>query len=408
MNINYQFETFTMEYSNVTIKKQDGNWFNLERRVKRHQVTLLQKLSEVRDGRSRQGKRHALVNILGMVFGAMSAGYTTIKDVVAWAYANERFLRRVLELEHGIPHATTISYALQVCDLESLIAAYIAWREIIFGTLIDRSASFDGKTMKGVHGEDTIRHILSLLTHETLMTIGQVGVTRKENEIPAAQRLFDQVPASLLVGLTLVGDALHTQTTTADAITQHDAYYLLVVKDNQETLRKDLSEYFTQTPDTCDTASQIQSGHGAVIITTVTISHDADMLAYLASDWNAISTIGRLHRRGTRTVRKNMQPVDETVYFIASTPYLTAKTALSLVRNHWKIENNLHWQKDYTYLEDRQTVRLGNAPQLMTFMRSMCINLFALMKCASVTTTIRRFQMNTQIHHDFLQMAAVV
>lgn len=397
-----------MDNINRTFKLQDGSLFNLERRVKNHKSLLVEKLFLVKDGRSNQGKRHPLASILVIVFGAMTAGYTTIKDAQDWGHANERFLRRVIELPHGIPHATTISYALQVCDIDSLIAAYLSFREIIFGVLTDRSASFDGKTMRGVHGKDTIRHMLSLLTHETLTTIGQVGVDRKENEIPAALRLFDQIPDSLLVNLTLVGDALHTQTETVSAIKKHHAYYLLMVKDNQEALREDLKEYFDHTTDRFDSASEMQSGHGAVIKTTVIVSHAPDMLVYLCSRWVDISTVGRIHRCGTRKQKGVVTAVDETVYFIASTPNLTAKKALRFIRNHWKIENNLHWQKDYTYLEDRQTVRLATAPQVMTFLRSMAINLFMCMNFASITDTIRRFQMNKEIHHDFLRMAAIV
>lgn len=397
-----------MQYTIGTVKLKDGNLFNLRRRVKNRSVSLLTKLSEVHDGRSNQGKRHPLESILVIVFGAITAGYTSIKDAQKWGQANERFLRRVIELPHGIPHATTISYAFQVCDIDSLIAAYLAWREIIFGSMIDRSASFDGKTMRGVHGDNTIRHILSLLTHETLTTIGQVGVDRKENEIPAAIRLFDQIPDALLVNLTLVGDALHTQKDTVTAIAEHHAYYLLMVKDNQETVRKDLKEYFDHTTDTADTSSELQSGHGSLIKTTVSVSHAPDMIAYLSSSWIDLSTVGRIRRTGTRKQKGVITEVDETVYFIASTPNLTAKKALKFIRNHWKIENNLHWQKDYTYLEDRQTVRLATAPQVMTFLRSMAINLFTCMKSASITDTVRRFQMNKEIHHEFLQMAAIV
>lgn len=390
-----------------TFKLQDGSLFNLGRRIQKHESSLFQQLAQVTDGRSNQGKRHPLESILIIVFGAMTAGYSTIKDSVAWAHANEQFLRTVIELPHGIAHATTISYALQVCDIDSLIAAYLAWREILFGTMTDRSASFDGKTLNGVHGKDTIRHILTLLTHETITPIGQVGVSRKENEIPAALRLFDQVPSSLLVGLTLVGDALHTHPKTAASIQKHGAYYLLIVKDNQETLRKDLEVYFNQSTDSVDTASELQSGHGNHIKTTVTVSHDADMLEYL-SCWDGMTTVGRIHRTGTRKVKQELREVDETVYFIASTPVLSAQKALRYIRNHWKIENNLHWQKDYTYLEDRQTLRLGTAPQVMTFLRSMAINLFTLMKFASVTGKVREFQMNTTKHHDFLRMATIV
>lgn len=397
-----------MQYTNVTFKLTDGSLFSLPRRVKRHTVTLLQKLTQVQDGRSNQGKRHPLENILVIMFCGILAGCANLQEIAEWAVANRKFLKKVLDMPHGIPHPTTISYALQLCDIQSLVAAYLQWREIIYGVLQEESASFDGKTMRAVHGGDsTIRHILSLLTHDTLTTIGQVGVDRKENEIPATKRLFDQVPQSLLVGLTLVGDALHTQINTVTAITRHHAYYLLMVKDNQETVRKDIKEYFDHTTDTLDPASEIQFGHGSRIKTIVTVSHASDMLMYL-SNWKNITTIGRIHRSGTRTYRKRIRVVDETVYFVASTPKLDAMKALKFIRNHWKIENNLHRTKDIVYREDQQTIRLGTAPQVMTFLRSMTINLFTILKFANITQSTRTLKYNRKIHHDFMQWAAIV
>jgi len=100
--------------------------------------------------------------------------------------------------------------------------------------------------------------------------------------------------------------------------------------------------------------------------------------------------------------------VDETIYFITSKRDLTAKTAAKHLRDHWSIENNLHWQKDYTFLEDRQTLRSGNAPLVMTFLRSVCISLFAACSFASVTTTVANFQKNPSLHHTFFTSAHIL
>lgn len=348
-----------MYYTDRTFKLQDGNLFNLPRRVKRHTNTLLQYLTQVRDGRSKYGKRHALENILVMVFCGTLAGCSNLTAIAEWALSNRRFLKTVIEMPHGIPHPTTISYAFQLCDVTSLVAAYLKWRQLIYGVIREQSASFDGKTMRAVSPEDdTIRHILTLITHETITTIGQVGVDSKENEIPAALRLFAQTPRSLLAGITLMGDALHTQKDTAAAICSVQAHYLLIVKGNQKQLLNDITTYFSESNELYDTASDVQFGHGATITTTCAVSHAPLMLAYL-SEWTGITSIGRIHRRGIRTHHKQTQLVDETVYFIASTPDLTAQQAIRLVRNHWKIENNLHRTKDMLYREDQQTLRLG-------------------------------------------------
>lgn len=396
-----------MQYTNITFKLTDGSLFSLPRRFKRHKVTLLEKLSQVKDGRSRQGLRHPLENILIIIFYGILVGCTNLVEIVELARTEKTFFRRILEMPHGIPHPTTISYALQLCDIEDLIHVYVEWREIIYGVITEKVASFDGKTMNGVHGEGIIKHILSLLSHESLTPIAQVGVDQKENEIPAAHRLFEQTPSSLLVGLTLIGDALHTQKATGEVITHHQAYYFLMVKDNQELLRQDI-QYFFETHTTFqDTATSYQYGHGSTIKTTVVVSHDPDMLVYL-SHWKNISTVGKIHRVGERKQRGILTPIDEVVYFIASTPDLTAQTALRIVRGHWKIENNLHRTKDMLYLEDRQTLRLGIAPQVMTFMRSMAINLFTVLKFSSISKSTRTFKYNRKTYHDFMQWAAIV
>lgn len=403
-----------MQYTNVTFRLTDGSLFSLPRRFKRHQVTLLQSLQLVPDGRSRQGLRHPLENILAIILYGLLAGYTQITEMAEFAKAEEKFFAHILEIPHGIPHPTTISYALQLCDVRDLTQAYLAWRETIYGGMTDTVASFDGKTMRGVHGTHTVAHILSLMTHDTLTPLGQMGVTDKENEIPAARRLFQEILPSRLVNLTLVADALHTQTVTATAIRRHHAHYLLMVKDNQEILKRDIAEYFTHTTDTLDTASSTQSGHGAHITTTVTISHDPQMREYLSQEtegkegWKDISTIGMIRRVGTRTHLHKTQAIDETVSFIASTPHLTADLALLYIRNHWRIENNLHRTKDIVYREDMQTLRLGNAPQVLTFMRSIVINLFTTLRFAQISRSTRILRHHPNIHRAFVRWAALL
>ncbi|PIZ64409.1 hypothetical protein CO051_06660 [Candidatus Roizmanbacteria bacterium CG_4_9_14_0_2_um_filter_39_13] len=79
-----------------------------------------------------------------------------------------------------------------------------------------------------------------------------------------------------------------------------------------------------------------------------------------------------------------------------------------MIRGHWKIENNLHRTKDMLYREDQQTLRLATAPQVITFLRSMAINLFMILKFASISQSVRVLKYNRKTHHDFMQWAAIV
>jgi predicted transposase YbfD/YdcC len=388
-----------------TIHLQDGTVCNFKKRLLTHKKTLLQAFETVRDCRGTFGKRHQLSFMLVLLFSGITSGSTTLKDCHLWALHNRQFLKHYASLVHGIPDPTTISRAIQKIDMDSLVGAYTLWQEIIYGR--GKTASFDGKTMNGMHGENVIRHVLSLFVHETHQAIGQIGVTQKENEIPAAKRLFQQVGKKTLSGMLLIGDALHTQTETAKAIIVHKADYLFVVKENQEQLQKDLALLFTDGSFQTTSATEEEYGHHRYIQTEVELITDDYVREYFAV-WKNLFYVGRLKRKGTRMDKGVETPVDETVYFITSKKDLTAKDSAKHLRMHWSIENNLHWQKDYTFLEDRHTLRKGYAPLVMTFLRSMCISLFAACSFASVTTTIANFQKSPSLHHSFLTSANIL
>lgn len=394
-----------MKYTAHTIKLQDGTLFSLKRRVRNHKTTLLYQFTKVNDGRSSQGKRHPLENILLILFCAITTGCTSITDCWRWAIHNRRLLKQLIDMPYGIPHPTTISYTLQVCDTGSLIMVWNIWIRLIYGIKSDTVVSLDGKTMRGVYGDGIIRHILSLFTHQTHQTIGQIGVSIKENEIPAALRLLEQTAVS---GLTIIADALHTQKETVRAIRKNHAHYLLMVKENQRELAENIKVAFSDDRLIRDRAVDYQYKRGRAIETIVEISSDPDIIAYISEDWENIAAIGKVHRIGTRTARGATTLINETVFFISDRVDLTAKEASKIIRNHWKIENNLHWQKDNTFLEDRQTLRLGNAPQVMTFLKSMCIGLFSLFDFSSVTEAVANFRMNAGLHQRFLALTAVV
>lgn len=389
-----------------TIRLQDGTLFNFRRRVKKQAAPLLHALTRVIDGRSNQGKRHPMENILFLLFCAILAGCTNITQCWKWARHNRKFLKHSLEMPHGIPDATTISYTLQLCDAGSLVASWNKWRRTIYGLEPDTTASLDGKTMRGVRGSDIISHMLSLFTHDTQQTIGQIGVSEKENEIPAAIRLFAQTAIS---GLTIIADALHTQKDTAEAIRSRHGHYLLIVKENQQELGDAIRIAASDSRLICARATDSQYTRGRSIETTVELIHDPDVCGYITClGWRDVACVGRIHRCGTRMVHGITHTVDDTVYFISSRNDLSAREAIRIIRSHWQIENNLHWQKDYTYDEDHQTVRLGNAPQVMSMLRSMAISLFKLFDFASVTDAVTNFRMSPSLHHRFLALAAVV
>lgn len=407
-----------MNYStNHTIYLQDGSLFNFQKRFKKQAKTLIEAFTQVIDGRSRFGKRHPLPWVLIILFGGITSGNTTVKDCHIWALHNRKWLFKILGEElipHGMPDQRTLSRAIQKIDINSLVSTYLYWRKLLYGLDSGLVASFDGKTLNGVHGKDRIKHILSLFSHTTHQILGQIGVTQKENEIPAFKRLLEE-QQPFVNGMLLLGDALHTQKETIRDILSSNADYLLFAKGNQELLAAELQTFFDNLPfkSVTDQATDYDCGKGRDITIRVTTSQDQAMSDYLGSyqGWSGVATVGRIHRTGERqatgTTKGKITQVNETVYLISS-KRLSAKQVAQIVRNHWCIENNLHWQKDYLFLEDRQTLRSGNAPQVMTFLRSMCLSLFNLKQFLSPTEAVSNFQKNTTLHHSFLRMSGII
>jgi predicted transposase YbfD/YdcC len=145
-------------------------------------------------------------------------------------------------------------------------------------------------------------------------------------------------------------------------------------------------------------------------VTAIIAEEGEELLPTLkrSNRWDGVKTMGILHRTGTRTGKDGtVHEVDETIGFISSRA-LSAEEATNHLHKHWCIENNLHWTKDEVFGEDKHTLRAGNAPQVMSWMRSLAISLCNALKLKSVSDTIHNLQKSPALLGRFLQMAAVV
>jgi len=346
-----------------------------------------------------------------MVFVAMLRGSKDLKDVWLFTLANRAFFRKQLGLPmpHGVPDVTTISRTLRVLDPDALVRVFTEFLAML-GLSLGDVLSFDGKTIRAVTGQDAIRHMLSLFSHGTHIAVGQVGVDSKENEIPALERLLVQgTTGSMIRGKLLLGDALHTQRATARMILNSDADYLFTVKGNQRKLRRAIGAELEARVGQAETYTHLMvDRHRSVTVTVTTLVVSEEELALdTGQSWAGARVIGTLHRSGTRVSKDGTAaPVDETVGFISSRP-LSAREVAEHLRAHWCIENNLHWVKDVVLGEDRHTLRRGNAPQIMSFLRSMCISLCNALKLRSISDTVHNLEKSTALLGRFLRMAAV-
>jgi predicted transposase YbfD/YdcC len=359
-----------------------------------------------------------LVLILLIIFVGLLRGSKDVKDAHLFAVMNQPFFVDLLAnpLRHGMPDPTTISRAMAKLDPDTLVPVYPQFLQTLGLAPDDGVLSYDGKTMRGVSETDSIRHILSFFSHASHQALGQIGVDGKGREIPAFEELLKQGETSgMVAGKLLLGDALHTQKATVKAILKVKADYLFVVKGNQKQLKRAIISGLTKASTSqlnyysyTDTSRR---RNVTTMVTVLTATNTATELlpALMGSDhWDGVRSIGMLERSGTRTTKDGtVHALNETVGLISSRR-VTAEAAATHITEHWCIENNLHWVKDVVFNEDRHTLKTGNAPQIMSWLRSMVISLCNALKLRSISDTIHNLEKSTILLGKFLRMAAVI
>jgi predicted transposase YbfD/YdcC len=188
----------------------------------------------------------------------------------------------------------------------------------------------------------------------------------------------------------VTADALHTHESVARAIISSCGDYLLPVKDNQPVLREEIALVFAHASELAETikAAETTDCHGDRIETRRLRASTA-LEGYL--EWPGHSRVLELHRVVTN--KRTCKTRHEVVYGITSLGPERATVAqlLQLWREHWHIENRLHYVRDVTFDEDRSQVRAGHAPQVMAALRNVAISLLRRCGAENIASACRRY-----------------
>jgi predicted transposase YbfD/YdcC len=335
-------------------------------------VCLVDCLSEIDDPRQpSNGTLHDFQEILVIAIAAMLSDCDTVEDIAWWARAKEAWLRRFLVLKNGIPSEDTFLRVFRVLDPKVFEMAFRRWVGGVVGALRGTIA-VDGKTVRGsaTAGESAI-HMVSAFATELGVVLGQEKVAGKSNEITAIPELLE---ALYLKGFLVSIDAMGCQKRIAQQIITKGGDYLLMVKGNQPSLQKAIETSFISHQDAegVDRQSHAEKSHGRIIgqVTSVLPAHGrVDLI-----DWPKCKTIGRID---SMRVIGGQESELEQRYYISSRDLSAAELATA-VRAHWGIENRLHWVLDVSFGEDGKTLRKDNAPQNLSLLRKIVLNLIRL------------------------------
>jgi len=346
------------------------------------QRSLVVCLAEIEDPRVGNGVRHDLVEVLVIAVCAIFAEVEGFRDMAAWATVKEPWLKRFLHLENGIPAHDTFNRIFQILDPKQFERVFRLWIGGVVGALRENIA-IDGKALRGsaIAGASPV-HMVSAFATRLGLVLGQEKVADKSNEITAIPKLLE---ALSIKGCLVSIDAMGTQREIARCIRAMGADYLLAVKGNQPKLHETLADGFIGEWE--DVHRLVQFGHGrqvGQIYRTLPNTGQVD-----SEIWTGCSTLGRVD---SMRFENGQESELETRYYIASGKLSTAEFAAA-VRDHWGIENRLHWSLDVIFGEDDRRLAKDHAAQNFSLLSKMALNLLRQDPSASTySLRIRRKQ----------------
>lgn len=361
--------------------------------------TLLAALEQVPDPRHARGQRYRWRTLLLILAAGLASGEQTPRGIAHWAHLHRQTLHALLPELQRVPSESTILRMLRAIDVASVehhIAQFSAHLpaepcgSIIttHGEIVHGSA-LDGKAVRGANAHGARTHLVSLVQHGTGMTVAQVAVAEKRNEITASRTLLTGRDLS---GSLITMDALLAQRTLARQIRDQGGHYLMVIKQNHAQMRDEVALFFDLPDHPADGAQRdvyqtLTKAHGR--IETRTLERYPDV----CDVWKWPDAAQVLRRTCERVIVKTGKQSRAVTYGITSVPFaeVDAQQVEGVWRRHWTIENRKHYVRDVTLGEDRNQMHTGHAPQVLAALRNGLIDLWRSHGWTNIADAVRTY-----------------
>jgi predicted transposase YbfD/YdcC len=330
--------------------------------------------AELTDPRRRE-VIYPLINVVVIAICAVICGADDFVAIAKFGRTKRDWLARFLDLTTGIPshdRFNAIFAALKPAEFEKCLLSWItALHEITDGQIV----AIDGKTLRRSFDAASSKaaiHMVSAWATVNHISLGQVVVDAKSNEITAIPKLLEMLEVS---GCLVTIDAMGCQTEIARKIIEAEADYCLAAKGNQPTLYQGLMDHFNEHLKNDFAGTPVrryqtkEKGHGREEVRQYFLCPVPDDLPDRAR-WAHLKAIGM----AISNTQRDGKDCNEVRYYILS-KYVAARRFAEVVRSHWGIENRLHWQLDVTFQEDQCRIRQGYADANFSILRRTALSM---------------------------------
>jgi predicted transposase YbfD/YdcC len=370
----------------------------------KQKITLQEHFAELPDPRVDRTKAHSLIDILVITICAAICGAEGWTDVEEFGRTKEAWLRQHLELKNGIPSHDTFGRVFEKLDPEAFERCFITWVKSLGQLEGLEMIAIDGKTLRRSYDKrhkKAALHLVSAWASKSRLVLGQTATAEKSNEITAIPELLDLLD---LKGSLVTIDAMGCQTDIAQKIVDKGGDYLLAVKNNQKHLAQDIKEHFDLEfaqaipfeDITHDYTQTIEKNRGRIETRECWTISEPEFIAHIRNHqaWAQLKTIALV--RSKRQTPDGVSIQDR--YYISSLDG-SARTILTASRQHWGIENSLHWVLDVVFREDAARMRRGNMAHNFALIRHIALNLLRHEKSKK---SIRAKRLKAALDEDYL------
>jgi len=369
---------------------------------------LLRHFSRLSDEREPWRIVYPLAEVLLLLTCATIASCDDFDDIVAWGEHHLDFLRRFAPFDHGVPCERWLRTLVNRVDPLTFGRCFDGWIAALWPGRHDLIA-IDGKTSRRTHDKRKglkALHTLSAYATNARLTLAQLSVPEKANEIVAIPALIDQLAeAGRLEGALVTIDAMGCQVEIAAKIVAHKADFLLPLKGNQPTMEAEVGAYFETAPaGELISKTTLEKGHGRIETRLYSASKEVDWIRGDKSypgrpRFENVKTLVRVVNRTEYADRCTF----DTRLYISSAP-LDIERIADATRGHWGVES-MHWLLDVEFKDDLSRYRAGYGAPNMAVVRRFALGLVRATKSkGSVKTRRKSASWNTKFLLEILQM----
>ena len=308
--------------------------------------------------------RHKLEDIVIIGLCCIICGGEDFVDMEEFGKEREGFLRKFLELPSGIPDSDTFRRFFERLDPQELSECLVNWLLEEFPARC--TIAIDGKTIRGSANKNHKAYVSAFVT-ENQITLGEICVDEKSNEITAVPELLDLLNIEDTI---VTADAMSCQKAIVEKIILKNADYVIGLKSNQRSLHDFAKKILVENTNNCPVFETTQRRSGQTETRKYYLETNVAGFSKIKG-WQGLKALGKVVRE-----TENANEIKQEIrYFITSLTDLN--DFADAVRKHWTIENNLHWSLDVIFREDASRAKKDNSPLNLNVLRKTALSLLS-------------------------------